>query len=293
MILDLNFNVDETASVKVRNNHYPVSISGEGVPCLVIGLGTLMQRTLSQEFKKHFKVYSSDLYWDNRFGLENPSSLDLDQILDDIFEMGKNLGLSSYVLFGHSAYGIVAMEYAKKFADSLEGIIMVGTPVNSNSEVAQVNDEYFKMHADPQRKEIDAARRAEYLKEDLSKLDISSKFLKSYIWRDGSRYWHQPAFDCTPLWEGIIVDDVLNHFFADILPKVDVRKGLETIAVPTFLAAGLSDFDCCPWDWLKIGKLPQKLTVSLFSNSGHYPNYEEEKLFDERIISWKKTCIDS
>lgn len=60
----LNSHVDKTLLVTVRNKPYPVSVAGNGIPCLVIGTGTLMQRTLSDRFKNLFEVYSSDLYWD-------------------------------------------------------------------------------------------------------------------------------------------------------------------------------------------------------------------------------------
>jgi hypothetical protein len=73
-------------------------------------------------------------------------------------------------------------------ASLLKGIIMVGTPLNSNLEVSRLNNEYFDTHADSVRKQIDAERRAEFIKEDLTLLDPSSKFLRGYIWRDASRY---------------------------------------------------------------------------------------------------------
>lgn len=209
-------------------------------------------------------------------------------MIDDIAELVKNLRLQHYVLFGHSAFGMVALEFAKRHPSLLQGIIMVGTPLNSNLEVSRLNNEYFEIHADSERKKIDAERHAEFIKEDLTLLDPSSKFLRGYIWRDAPRYWHNPTFDCTPLWEGIILDDVINHFFSNILPATDVRRGLETIQCPIFLAAGMSDYDCCPWVWSEIENLPSKMTISRFLKSGHYPNYEEETLFDERIASWMK-----
>lgn len=287
--MKLNLHVDQTLSAKVRNKHYPVLVAGKGIPCLVIGAGTLMQRTLSPRFKTHFQVYSTDLYWDERYKLENPSSLAMPQIIDDIAELARSLKLNSFLLFGHSAFGIVALEFAKKYSSFLKGIVMVGTPLNSNREVAAYNNSIFEKHADSHRQKIDSERRKQFSKENSTFLNYSQKFLREYTWRDAPRYWHNPAFNCSPLWEGIILNEVLNHFFEDILPKTDVKIDLEKIQCPIFLAAGMSDYDCCPWTWSEIENMPPKLTISRFYKSGHYPNYEEEDLFDEQIETWMKS----
>lgn len=285
--MKLDLQAYKTIDAKIKNVAYPITVSGCGKPCLVIGIGTLMMRTLSQKFKTIYEVYSSDLYWDSRYKQTNTKPMTMQQILDDIAELAENLKLSSYTLFAHSAYGIVALEFAKQHPPSLAGVIMVGTPLNSNSEVAADNNQCFELNADPNRKKIDLERQIKFSKKNLEKLDPTTQFLQTYIHRDAPRYWHDPSFDCTPLWEGIPINtELLNHFFSTVLPKCDVRIGLENIDCPVFLAAGMSDFDCCPWVWSEIHNPPTKLIVSKFEKSGHYPHYEEASLFDERIHAW-------
>ncbi len=193
----------ESMLVNIRGREYPITISGSGIPCLAIGTGTLTTRTLSKRFKEEFKIYSSDLYWEEKQGLEDPTTLTMDMIVDDIALLGKELKLDSYIVIGHSAFGIVALEFAKKYPRLALGIIMIGTPVNSNSTVAEQNDRLFHLHADKNRKLIDSQRRALIAQEDLSKLSSSERFLREYIYRDAPRYWHIPDFDCRFLWEGI------------------------------------------------------------------------------------------
>jgi hypothetical protein len=48
----------------------------------------------------------------------------------------------------------------------------------------------------------------------------------------------------------------------------------------------MSDYDCCPWTWFDLSPLPPKMVVSRFEKSGHYPHYEEQELFDERVEQW-------
>src|SRR5688572_2110555 len=92
---------------------YPVYLDGDGKnPCLCIGIGSLMQKTLSQRFKNIFSVYSTDLYWINKNRLLDPSQLTMEKIIDDIFSVIEQLDLKNPTLLAHSAYGIVALEAA-------------------------------------------------------------------------------------------------------------------------------------------------------------------------------------
>lgn len=286
--MKLNKHIDKTIFARLGSKKYPVKVAGKGFPSLSIGIGSILQQTLSLRFKNYFEVYSSDLYWVKPFQHPNASDFDMEQILNDIAELIRNLNIQPVVLLGHSAYGIVALEFAKTFPELVKGILMIGSPVNSNLDVAKINNEQFEQHAGHARKKIDKERREAIAKENLEQLDASAKFLREYIFRDAPRYWHDPSFDCTPLWEGIILDDLIERFFTVMLPKIDVKKNLEKIAAPIYLAAGMSDYDCCPWMWAKIPNLPPLMEIGYLDKSGHYPHYEEEALFDERLIQWSK-----
>lgn len=284
--MQLSVYTSKTVAIEVRGSAYPVTISGIGIPSLIIGIGTLMQRTLSERFRKSFMLYSGDMYWDRRNKLHHASELTMEHILDDNAEIAYNLNLSSFVIIAHSAYGIVALEFAKKYPSLVRGIIMIGTPPNSNTMVAAQNNEYFEKHAEPIRKIIDAERRQRFAEEDLSTEDAHTKFVRCYVYRDAPRYWYIPDFDCSALWEDIILDDVIDHFFSTVLPATDVREKLETVKCPIFLAAGESDYDCCPFLWHKIKNLPPRILISHFKKSGHWPHYEEQDLFDQRVECW-------
>jgi len=196
------------------------------------------------------------------------------------------LNLNQYIIFAHSAYGIIALEFAKKYPNIASGIIMVGTPVNSNLEVAKKHDSIFQKMADQERKLIDTERRNQIEKEDVTKLTPPQRWIREYVYRDAPRYWHIPDFDCSELWDGIVLNKLLTRLFTDILPTVDVLKGLEKINEPVFLAAGASDYDCCPWLWKEVTNLPKNFTISIFEKSGHWPHYEEPELFDKQIKEW-------
>jgi len=287
--------VDDKKSfnVSIRGKSYPVVKAGKGVPCLLICLGTPSLRTISKNFTRMFEVYSSDMYWVDSGALDHPESVTIDTIIGDIKALTDALELKKYVIFAHSAYGIIALEFAKKYPNAATGIIMIGTPLNSNQHVAEMNNAIFQHDADEKRKLIDAERRSRIEKEDLTKLNASERWLREYVYRDAPRYWHIPDFDCTELWSGINLDRLLVRLFSDILPRTNVLNGLEDINEPIFLAAGMSDYDCCPWVWKDVKNLPKNFTISIFNKSGHWPHYEEPELFDARVKQWIETIYNN
>lgn len=283
----------ETIPVTIRNKTYTVIKAGKGIPCLLICLGTPSLRTLSKNFSETFEIYSSDVYWIAENGLEDINAVTMDTIIDDIKALGDALNLKKYIIFAHSAYGIIALEFAKKYPEVAAGIVMVGTPVNSNSSVGEINNLIFEKEAGPARKAIDKARRDELAKEDLNKLTPAERWVREYIYRDAPRYWHVPDFDCTELWHGMRLDKLFVRLFNEILPNTDVLKGLEKVKTPIFLAAGVSDYDCCPWKWAEVKNLPQNFTIQTFEKSGHWPHYEEPELFDKSVKEWvEKIYVD-
>lgn len=219
-------------------------------------------------------------------GLEDISQVSIDTLIEDMKTMEEALGLNQYVLLGHSAFGILALEFVKKYPERVAAVLMVGTPINWNPEVITKHNKIFEQQADSQRKKIDAARRRQVAQEDLSLLSSSERFLREYIYRDAPRYWHIPDYDCSPIWEGLVLDRLMERLFSTIFPAVDVTKDLESIQTPVFLAAGLSDYDCCPWLWQELPNLTKNMEIRLFKKSGHWPHYEEPELFDTQAMEW-------
>lgn len=274
-------------SVGIRGRNYQVIISGKGVPCLTIGNGLLVQRTISSKFQESFKVYASDLYWGYNQRFENSTSLTFEQILQDVIELNDKLGLEKPIIFGFSAFGIVALELVKRYPDLARAVIMVGTPLNSNQNIAKKNQKIFEESASEYRRKLYLYRKNIISQKKLSNFSFQERFKHEYIFRDAPKYWHNPEYDCSKLWEGIELDQVIEHFFANIIPFIDVTDGIEKINIPVYLAAGLSDFDCCPAQaWGAAKKLPPNFVLETYANSGHYPQLEEYELFDRRIIEW-------
>lgn len=280
--MSFNMHVDRTITVTVGGRHYPVSVAGEGMPVVVIGTGTLVQRTLSENFKNSFTVYASDLYWYEEHDLPVGQILTMERAVDDIYELLQALKLPRCLLVGHSAFGMMALEFEKKYPGLVDGVVMIGTSLNETEEAIAERDAFFYRNADEERKKIDAERKAAPLPAGLSDGEEVAEWCTR---RHAARYWHNPLTDSSELWQGLVPSRTLCAFFGEVFSQYDVREGLEKIQEPVFLAAGLSDYDCLPavfWPAVK-DKLPQ-LEIAEFKESGHYPCWEKADLFDQRFL---------
>lgn len=123
-----------TKSVTIADISYPVDIQGSGTtPCVCIGLGSLMQRTLSENFKQMFTAYSTDLYFVND-KLSDISNLTLQQIAEDFLTVFEQLNLVQPVILAHSCFGILALEMAKYDNGKILGLILVTSAPQWNAE---------------------------------------------------------------------------------------------------------------------------------------------------------------
>jgi pimeloyl-ACP methyl ester carboxylesterase len=137
-----------------------------------------------------------------------------------------------------------------------------------------------------QRKLIDTERRTQFASMDYSKISNEKRWVQEYIYRDASRYWHIPDFDCSELWKRISLSPLFGVLFEKILPATNILINLETIQTPILLTAGVNDFDCCPWRWKELPNLPAHFTYHEFKASGHWPHYEESSLFNDVVKEW-------
>lgn len=275
--------------VIIRGNSYPITIEGTGeIHGLCIGIGSLMQRTMSEKFKSHFKLFSSDLYWVKNSKLTGSAKLTMGQIINDLLDVIKQLNLNKPFLLAHSCFGIVALEFAKFHSAELSGLILVASPPCWNPQTISLARAFFDREASSERKANDRLRQEAYAK--IKTPNDSCINLNAYE-ADSARYWADYNIahaQLEALWEGIQVDDdVALHFFNSLLPQHDLARDMDKISIPVFLAAGYHDYDSIPLDLWKRYPKPKKFTLlDCGKQSGHWPNIESQELFDQEVIKW-------
>lgn len=281
--------------IKIRGTTYPVTIAGTGpIQCLAIGTGSLMQRTYSDDFRKKFTVFSTDLYWVQSGKMANPIALGMDELAQDVNDTIAQLGLRNYFLGGNSCFGMLAMHAVKLKRDpELRGILAMGAAPCWNPTMNERTLRFFMDKAMPDRVAQYRADKKEY--EQTKKPGESEVSVNAY-YTDRARYWgHIPnRATIEALWEGVDAEDgMMNHFFGKLLPEYDLSKTAPHVHVPMLVAGGRHDTDSLPlvlWDEYPSHK-PKNLTVVDCGEVGHWPNYEAPDVHDKATFEWADKVV--
>lgn len=274
--------------VNIEGKQYPVDIQGTGkIACLCIGIGSLYQRTLSNYFKEIFAVYAIDLYFTHKYKLNDPTKLSMKDLGEHIIEVCRQLDLNKPVIFGHSCFGILALEVAKIANKQMGGILLVASAPEWNMDSIQKTNQYFNEHADAERISNDNQRKQKY--ELIRKPTDSEVSIERYI-ADSARYWgdfHISNEAIYALWEGIECDDVImNHFFLHLLPQYNLAINIEKVTAPVLLLAGELDFDSIPLVQWQSYPHPKNFIIINCGAVGHWPNLENKIVFDTAVQNW-------
>ncbi len=263
-------------------------IEGEGIPCLVIGmLSKFYQPVFSSKIKKHLKF----IFVDFKIFIPGVSidvnNISMDIIVEDLEKIRIALGFEKIAVLGHSAFGIIALEYAFNYPQRTSHIIMIASfPPNMTDENLKRGSEFLEYDASKERKMIQRKNNEPLTEEFLSTVSPTKALALQYV-ANAPIYWYDPTYDCSWIWRGIELNmDAFNYFYSKIIRGKDTTQKILNITIPKFLSMGRYDYSApyILWDNL-INEIPN-LTHYLFKKSGHWPMLEEQVLFDKRIIEW-------
>ncbi|MHA2009170.1 MAG: alpha/beta fold hydrolase [Promethearchaeota archaeon] len=263
-------------------------IEGTGIPCIVIGDAKVYQKVYTSELRKHFKLIflTTAIYTPKNFDLENYT---MESILAEVEQTRKALGLDKISVLGHSFTSLVALEYAKRYPDHTSHVIMIAISPSFNDAVMKERENFWLSQASAERKLILEQNEEKLTDDELNNLDPSNAFIARYV-RNAPLYWFDPTYDASWLSEGVHWNaDLIDHIFSAILPDYNFMSDLERLTMPVFLVLGRYDFLCPYYLWDDYTYKIPNLTYYLFEESGHWPMFEEQALFDKKLIAWLKS----
>ncbi len=276
----------ESGSLRAGPFELGYHIEGDGPPLLIVGSAVYYPRTFSRHLRERMKLH----FIDHRgfapaHAAYSRGDIGFDTVLDDIERLRLHLGLDRFAILGHSGHGYMALEYAKRHPQHVSHVIMVGTgPSHSAGHMALADRRWEELVA-PERKAV-FERDMAALGADI--VDRPEERFKSLLIRLGAKSWYLPAFDAAPLWHDVTVNTpVFDHLWGEVFRDIDIRKGLDTLAMPALLALGQSDYLVAPAEtWEAYRDDFADLTIRMFEKSGHTPQLEESDLFDETLLSF-------
>lgn len=276
-----------TGFVAVDGSKLQYAIKGEGRPCLVIGSAVYYPKTFSDKLYKHLQMYFVDLKWfAQAYKPENLDSVNIQSIAEDIEQIRLKLGLEKPLIMGHSIHGTIATEYVKIHADKVSGLIVIGSPSAWGNATYDTKAKAMWETASPERKKIQEKNWGKI--KEIDRLTGQKEASARYHIMS-PQYWYDPYYDATWLWEGMTVhSEVTTHLFTRIFRNYDMFNPPAKISVPVFLALGKYDYVIPYTLWQKKYESISDFNYVLFKKSGHTPQLEERKRFNQTLITWLK-----
>jgi proline iminopeptidase len=261
-------------------------MEGRGTPVLVVGSAVYYPRLFSPALREQVQL----IFIDHRGFAKAPDSYErkdytFDHIIDDIEIMRQQLGLEDVVILGHSGHAFLALEYASKYAQHVQKVVLLNTAPTNSQERREQSSAYFLETAEPERKKKFAQDFA-LLDDDIER-DPERRFAHLLI-RTSAQAFYDYQFDATPLWEGVRTNmPIIDYLWGEVFAGMDLRQSLATFEKPVLLGLGRYDYLVGPVDlWNEIERDFQSVKKVIFERSGHNPMYEEPKLFDQTLIEW-------
>jgi proline iminopeptidase len=170
----------------------------------------------------------------------------------DAHDLAHGLGLSRFALLGHSYGGFLALEYARRWPESLTHLILVATSAGPvSAQAAHVS--------------TDADLREHF----------RSMWPRFFV-RDDK---HWPVFESLQF-----SADAYTAAFTRELPGYDLRGPVAGLDVPTLLIVGTSDPYRTHMEWLA-AHLPKAILCTL-DGVGHFPFIEAAEQFSQQVAAF-------
>jgi proline iminopeptidase len=281
-----DYPVRETGTVLSNGIKLEYFIEGKGYPCIVNGD---MSAMISKELKSKFKF----IFLKQRAGMVDPGNVDsitFDVLAEDIEQVRIAVKLDKVGVFGHSMWGLIPLEYARRYPTHTAFVIMNGTPPYVNDKLWSIQDSYWMNNASAERKNAYYEKWKGISSNALNALGTSDAGKYSYI-LSAAWYFYDFNFDMTPYLKDAYWGNKLgSHMFNVLLPGYDIKQD-KPVEAPVFLALGKYDFSVPYIIWNDQKEKIPNLTVNLFELSGHYPFFEEEELYRTKLITWVENTV--
>jgi proline iminopeptidase len=170
----------------------------------------------------------------------------------DAHDLAGSLGLSRFALLGHSYGGFLALEYAKRWPESLTHLVLVATSAGPVSvQAAHVS--------------TDADLREHF----------RTVWPRFFVGED--KHW--------PLFETLQFSaDAYTAAFTRELPQYDLRRQISGLDMPTLLVVGSDDPYCAHMEWLAEHIPNARLCV--LDGVGHFPFVEAAEPFTQQVAAF-------
>ena len=256
------------------------SVRGTGPACLVpSAMGTApYERQMPAPISDGLQLVFVDLRGGGQ-STGDPSALTFDRVAADFEAIRRALGVEQVAILGHSALGILAIEYGRRCPSSVSHVITVGTPTRGDMTwLMGVATAFFEQDASDERKQA--------LRDNLARLPPGTPPAAAFPAQAPLRFY-DATIDMMPLYHGgIFTPELLNHLLGPLTHEWDVTRDASSLRVPLLLTHGRYDYTVPHTLWDGIEAVLPTATRHVFSRSGHQPFFEEPDEFARVVGEW-------
>lgn len=258
-----------------------------GTPIVVVHGGPGLDQTYLQPQMLALAKDHEVIFYDQRGSgksletIFTPDQITLERFTKDLEELRKELGLSKFVLLGHSWGGFLAMNYAINYPEHLSALILLSTaPADSKGQQSFVAE--FTKRTQPIKNEISPLFDFQEFKK-LNSSQISNLYRTIF-----SVYFYNPKnvaklsldMDENSAKNGNIVMQVMSET-SWLRPNINLFPQLKKLNVPTLVIHGKEDIVPL-WTAQQIGKTIPHAEIVTVEECGHFPYIEQpDQLFTQ------------
>jgi len=221
--------------------------------------------------------------------VENTSAYTVDNMVEDVEDVRKELGLGKISLLGHSCGGVLTLAYALKYQENLSHLILCST-FYSTKEMNRVLRDIKEKMTPELRQRIDKMEKEGLYGHglDYEKNRYTSQYMIA-AWGEGYfpyLYRNHPDANYDPVANGNMAWDVYREMWGSNgeyiidgnLISAEYGDKINTIVVPTLITAGDND-ECNPSLSSEMNEKIKGSQLIIFPKSGHMTFVDQPALF--------------
>ncbi len=268
--------------------HLYVKVKGQGTPCLFIhggpGSGSYwFEKFMGDSLEQHFQMIYLDQRGVGRSSSPEDGNYSLGRIVQDFEEIKTELGIKEWIIMGHSFAGIMQMDYALRYPQSIKGIIMINCTLNIRDSYKsswypkagsflEINEEdYFLNESVPLHTRWDSLINVLNQKDLMWQMGFESR---DEMLKIGQTYGDIPNWNWDFGAVAMTIDDYQKDF-TELTPDVQM---------PVLFVYGMKDWMVGPEHFKKI-KFPDMLLWGI--DGSHMPFFENKTELLKAIIQYK------
>jgi proline iminopeptidase len=210
----------------------------------------------------------------------------IEDYADDVEELRDHLGLERINLFGHSHGGVVAMEYAARYPDRVEKLILASTLARfAQEQVGAMEAGMAAKAGEPWFEDASAALAAEQAGEFETDEELGALALREFPFYFAEYGDAEHAY-LESLREDVPNADTLRYFNTEIFETFDLRPRLAEITAPTLVITGEQDFITGPVCADEIAAGLSDARTVVIPGAGHFVFVETPAEFRAAVLEF-------